>query len=122
MEEFGIDVDRAASYRMASDTLYVNLDFRAYRTLETHLATELLSENEKSVSGEGGCAVVRPHLLDAYVFKLAEAVITVRLLARSGSWSREAESSALSPEALTLAALQRASIVNEAKLAFRARS
>jgi hypothetical protein len=121
LEEFGAGVDRAATYRMSSNTLYVNLDFRAYRAVEEHLAKELLSDHERRLHDDRGTAVVRPHLLDCYVFNLAEAVITVRHLASSGSWPRDEESAALTPEALTLAAMQRASLIPDARQSYRTR-
>lgn len=122
LDEFGAGVDRAATYRMSSNTLYINLDFRAYRAVEEHLAGELLSTQERKHHPDAGESLIRPHLLDCYVFNLVEAVVTIRQLAASGRWPRDEESAALTPESLTLAAMQRASLIPDARQAYRSRS
>jgi hypothetical protein len=94
--------DRAAVYvGGASPILYVNLDFRAYQKLEESVARDLLSASEAKERPD----LVRQWVLPVYIEGLLEVVITGQLL--SESWSPEDKSTLTSPEALTLAALQR---------------
>ena len=94
--------DRAGVYvGGVAPVLYVNLDFRAYRKLEEATALELLSEAEFTSRPE----LVRQWVLPVYIEGLLEAVIAGQLL--SGHWTPEDKTTLVSPEALTLAALQR---------------
>ena len=109
--------DRAAMYSGGeSATLYINLDFRAYLRMEEALASELLREAEQ----QQGPAIVRPAIVAAYTENLLEAVLTAQMLSRS--WEIEERRSMLAPEALTMAALQRSSVMKSAKERFSKQS
>jgi hypothetical protein len=105
--------DRAAVYiGGATPTLYVNIDFRAYDKLEKAVAKEVLNETQATNS-----ALVRKRLVPIYVEGLLEAVLAGMSL--SQQWDAEDKNTLLTPEALTLAALQRGYALHVAKSRMR---
>ena len=105
--------DRAAVYiGGATPTLYVNIDFRAYDKLEKAVAKEVLNEAQATNS-----ALVRSRLVSIYVEGLLEAVLAGMQL--SHKWEPEDKNTLLTPEALTLAALQRGFAMHVAKSRMR---
>ena len=106
--------DRAALYVGRTSTkpcLYINLDFRGYKKLEETLAAKRLTPAEAKRP-----ALVRPALLPVYVRGILEAVVTAQVLSTENTtWSADDREAIFSPEALTLAALQRQNTLNVAR-------
>ena len=91
--------DRFATYLPAPNMLRVNYDFRGFQHF-----LELMLKDEQSVSKRD---IIIRQVMESFEITLAETVLGVRSLSSEGTWSKEDEAKALSPEALTATAMQR---------------
>lgn len=100
--------DRAASYTVSTNTLKINMDFRGYKDIIKHLLGD--REDVKIA-----LPVVTNAVKSWYEQAMVEPIISLQSIKGSEYWTEEDIKTALSEEALTMAAMQRYHIVVAAK-------
>lgn len=92
--------DRAAQYLPGPNLIRMNFDFRGFR----HFVDMLVAGNNKPVE----VIIITQMVMEACELALTECVLSARWLAKTeNTWPKEDAQNALSPEALTVAAMQR---------------
>jgi hypothetical protein len=94
--------DKAATFVQNQNTLLVNADFRVFKDMAGRLCRE-----RDAGPGSGLQDVVREIVHQWFEQALVETVIGIQQLRGSKEWGPEEIGRALSPEALTSAAMQR---------------
>ena len=91
--------DRFATYLPAPNLVRVNYDFRGFQHF-----LELMLKEESSLSKRD---IITRQVMESFEITLAETVLGIKSLTSEGTWSKEDQAKALSPEALTATAMQR---------------
>ena len=94
--------DKAATFIQNQNTLLVNADFRVFKDMTTRLYKE-----RDATPSAGLQDVVKEIVHQWFEQALVETVIGVQQLRGSKEWGPDEIAKALSPEALTSAAMQR---------------
>lgn len=92
--------DRAAQYLPGPNLIRVNFDFRGFR----HFVDMLVADNNRPAE----ILIITQMVMEAYELTLTECVLSAKWLSKAeNTWPREDAQNALSPEALTVATMQR---------------
>ena len=101
------EFDKAAKYIKGSNSLYINLDFRALEKIITYVSTKMDEKDQNIID------LNKDYIIKAYSYQLVEVVVSILLLSKTGKWSTEDSNHALSVDALTAAAMVRSSVIKQ---------
>ena len=101
------EFDKAAKYIKGSNSLYINLDFRALEKIITYVSTEMDEKDQNIID------LNKDYIIKSYSYQLVEVVVSILLLSKTGKWSTEDSNHALSVDALTAAAMVRSSVIKK---------
>jgi hypothetical protein len=102
-----MEFDKAAKYVKGSNSLYINLDFRSLEKIISFVIAKF-DENDPTILG-----LYKEYIINTYTYQILEAVVSVLLLSKSGKWTAESSSHALSIDALTAVAMVRSSVITK---------